>query len=172
MVAAKYKTPTTTKLDPSPTYPTSRPPKTPPSGINDQASALLRAVTRPTSGLGIRSNWTAPRTGLRKPDVQPPTTHTARIAQRGTPSANSTNRGSPVTRKATTYVAKRGRRVPQVAAITEPTVDAPAHTENTIANAPTPAPDSRAQTGRSTADHARSSRFVTATITHRPISTW
>ena len=70
----------------------------------------MSAVTRPTRARGIRSNSTAPRTGFRKPDAQPPTRHMARITQSGTPSANSTNRGRPVIRNATTYVWKRGSR--------------------------------------------------------------
>ncbi len=150
---------------------TRTPPRTPPRGISDQDSALVSDVTRPTISRGIRSNCTAPSTGFRKPEDSPPTAHIARIAHSGTPIANRTNRGSPVIRKATRYVANRGSRVPYAAATTEPSIDAPPHTEKIRPTAPTPAPESCAQTGSRTADQARSSRLVTATMTHRLIST-
>src|SRR4249919_1882734 len=154
--------PTMTIAGSRPNLLTSTPPSSPPKGISDQHNALLSDVTRPTIARGMRSNCTAPSTGFKKPEKQPPTTHIARIAHSGTPSANSTNLGSPVTRNATTYVANRGSRVPYAAAITDPTIEAPPQTANTSPTTATPAPDSRAHTGSSTADQARSSRLVTA----------
>src|SRR4029078_3422562 len=110
---------------------TSTPPSSPPHGISDQHSALLSDVTRPTIARAMRSNCTAPSTGFKKPEKQPPTTHMARIAHSGTPSAHSANIGSPGPRTATRYVASRGSLVPYAAAITDPTIDAPPQTANT-----------------------------------------
>src|SRR5690349_1531391 len=99
----------------------------PPKGISDQQIAVLSELTRPSSGSGIRSKITAPSTGLRKPDAHPPTTLVTRITHSGAPTAKTRKRGSPVTRKATTYVGKRGSRSPKAAAKTDPPIEAAAH---------------------------------------------
>ncbi|GAA4373731.1 hypothetical protein GCM10023146_25600 [Nocardioides caricicola] len=77
-----------------------RPPTIPPNGISAKHIAVVREVTRPTSGAGIRSKITAPRIGLMKPAAKPPATHTASTAQIGTSRAKTTYRGAPQTRKA------------------------------------------------------------------------
>src|SRR5690349_16097399 len=136
----------------------------PPNGMSDQHSAVFSELTRPSSAFGIRSKITAPSTGLRKPEAHPPITLVSRITHSGDPTAYTRNRGRPVMRNAATYVGNRGRRSPNAAATTEPPIEAPAQTANTRPRAPAPAPVSFAQTGISTADHARSSRLVAATI--------
>ena len=80
---------------------TAMPPSRPPNGISDQLIAMFIELTRPISGLGMRSNSTAPRIGLRNPLPQPPTKPTTSTTQSGAPTASATNRGTPPMKKPT-----------------------------------------------------------------------
>ena len=61
------------KVGKRPTPPMSTPPTTPPNGIRAKHIAVDSEDTRPTSGCGIRSKITAPRTGLMNPAATPDT---------------------------------------------------------------------------------------------------
>ena len=83
-----------------PNCPTSTPPSSPPNGISAKHIAPVSEVTRPMRGCGMRSNMTAPSTGLMNPEPNPETTANPSTTQSGMSKPRMKNRGAPQMRNA------------------------------------------------------------------------